>query len=705
MSTRIEKSYCRICPGLCGMSVTIDNTTDRIVGIRGDKSHPLTHGYACIKGLQAVEAHYGARRLLQAQKRCADGSHDCIPMSQALDEIAAILRDIVARHGAEAVAAYRGTLAFFNTLANRMMQDWLHSIGSNSFYSSMTIDQSAKYVTIERLGMWAGGVQAFADSDVWMLVGNNPLVSVSGSQLSANPTRTFREARARGLKLIVIDPRESETAHYADVFLQIVPGEDVTVAAGLIRIVLTEGWHDRDFCARFVDQLDVLGAAVDPYTPEFVARRAGVEAGKLRAAAELFARIGQRGTAQTGTGMSMAPHSNLADHLYNCLNVICGRFPRAGEALANPGVFVRFPPSEQVYPPRRSWERGAHSHVGGYGMLFGEKMTGNLANEILTPGKGQIRALISVGGNPAGAFPDQERTLEALQALDLLVAIDPVRSETARFAHYILPPTLMYEQSNVGPLDFEIAFFPQPFAAYAPALVRPPPGAELIDDWRVFWELAKRLGVRLKFAGAELDMSRAPTDDELYAQLLRFGPVPFDEIRRKRGRVLDIEPVRVAPAPEAKGRFAVAPSDVVTELAQVREERPPHGFTHLLSSRRTREVSNTMYHDFPAIRRRMTYNPAYLHPDDLTKLGLKSGDRVHIVSERDRIEAIVEDDARVRPGVVSMSHGWGGLPVDGAPYEEVGASTSRLVSLDRCIEPINAMPRLSAIPVRIERCA
>lgn len=336
-------------------------------------------------------------------------------------------------------------------------------------------------------------------------------------------------------------------------------------------------------------------------------------------------------------------------------------------------------------------------------MLFGEKMSGILADEILTPGKGQIRSLFSVGGNPAGAFPDQRKVVRALQSLDLLVTIDPYRNQTGRLAHYIIPPRCLYEQSNLGPVDFETAFYAKPFAAYTPAIVPPPPGSEVIEDWQVFWGLAQRLGCRLTFAGEPVDTSCEPTADVLHALMLKKGPVSFDEIRRHRGEVLDLPPEHVAPAPEARGRFEVCPADVIAELADVLREGQPEGYTHRLSSRRMRDVSNTMYHDFAAIRRRVRYNAAYLNPADLVALGLNPGDKVEIVSEHDRIPAIVEDDADIRPGVVSMSHGWGGLPDESARYEDVGSSTGRLVSTDVHLDPINAMPRMSAIPVRIER--
>jgi len=681
----------------------------RIAAAHGDKDHPLTRGYACIKGLQAPEAHHGPQRLLRPQKRLEDGRFVEIPLEQALDEIAVRLGAIIERDGPEALATFRGTINVFSAVSSQMLADWLKAFGSTGFYSTMTIDQSAKWVTVERLGYWGGGRQTLDDADVMMLIGCNPLVSVAGAGLASNPTLSIKAAKARGLKLIVIDPRRTETALYADLYLQPRPGEDPTLAAGLLRLILTQGFEDRAFCERYVEGLEDLRRAVEPFTPEYVEARAGVPAADLRAAAEMFAGQPRRGIANAGTGVTMAPRSNLSDHLYDCLNVVCGRFLRPGEIIPNPGAMSpAYPRRAEVYPPQRAWEQGPRSRIGGYGMLFGEKMTGVLADEILTPGPGQVRALFVDGGNPVSAIPDQRKVVRAFRDLELLVAIEPYMTTTARLAHYILPPKLFYEHADLAPPTYETSLFSRPIAAYTPAVIEPPSDAEVIEDWEALWAIASRLGRTITFAGEPLDMTRPPTSDQLHALVLRQARVPFETTREHAGKLLDLPPVVVEPpGPDSVGRFCVAPADVQAELAAVAEEgaagaaRGSYDFR--LTSRRLREVSNSMYHDFPAVRRRLTYNAAHMNPQDLAALGLSAGERVFVVSEHGRIPAIVEPEDGLRPGVVSMAHSWGGLPDDPEPYEEVGAFTGLLISTDRDLDPINAMPLQSAIPVRIER--
>ncbi len=288
MSTTEVKSFCRICIGACGMVLTLDDNR-RIIAIRGDKDHPASQGYVCVKGLQAPDAHNGPQRLRNPLKRMPDGTFQRFALEQALDEIAEQLRLIIERDGAEAVAAFRGTQSGLNSTANYMLPAWLQAIGSPSFFSTMTVDQSAKWVTVERLGTWAAGRQPFHESDVLMVIGGNPLVSISTVGFDTiNVAKRIKEAKARGIKLIVIDPRFTETARHADLFLQPRPGEDPAIVAGLLRIILSEGWHDRGLLRALRDNLDGLRRAVEPFTAEYVERAPVCRRDSSRAA-ELFA--------------------------------------------------------------------------------------------------------------------------------------------------------------------------------------------------------------------------------------------------------------------------------------------------------------------------------------------------------------------------------------------------------------------------------
>jgi anaerobic selenocysteine-containing dehydrogenase len=705
---------CRICAGTCALRLTLDD--GRIVAVHGDRSNPLTRGYACIKGLTLHEAHASPDRLHHPLRRREDGGFDEIPLETALDEIADRLDTLIGESGPQSIAAFKGTMAYTNFLANAMLPAFLGAIGSNAYYSTMTVDQSAKWVTFERLGGWEAGKDSFEVADVLLIVGSNPLVSLSTFNfVLQNPVKAMREARARGLKLIVIDPRETETARHADVFLQPLPGEDPAVLAGLIHIILDKGWHDAEFCAAQAAGLDTLARAVAPFTPSYVAARAGVPEEALREAAALFAAPvpdggglrRKRGSGASGTGPNMAAHSNLSEHLLECLNVVCGRFARAGDRVMNPGVLGRrMPRRAQVIAPRRSWEEAANRAPGGYGMLFGERMSGALIDDIMADSPSRVRALIVDGGNPAVALPDPRRTAEGLRALDLLVSIDPFLTPTARLSHYVIPPTMMLERHDVGSRDYEAIVTFAPYGRYDAPVIAPPPGSEATDDWIILWEILRRMGRGVTLDGERFDMERRPTSEELIALLLRESAVPLEEIRRHAaGHIFDVPPMTVAPRdPADMVRFDLAPADILAEIAVVRTEQGGSGeYTHRLSVRRMRDVQNTMFHHLPSIRTRVPTNAAWLHPDDLTALALGDGDPAMLSSCHGRIDCIVRSDPSVRPGVVSITHGWGGLAGESGP--EAGVNVNALASALEQRDPINAMPLLSGFPVRIERVA
>ncbi|MGW0707904.1 molybdopterin-containing oxidoreductase family protein [Streptomyces sp. NPDC002643] len=703
-------SFCRTCPGTCGVRLTIDDD-ERLVKVVGDRQSPLSRGYICVKGRKG-DVENGDRRLLHPLKRQADGSFQPIDSEQALDEIAARVDTIIRRDGPDAMACYRGTPHFSRAAPFHMLPAWMDAIGSTSFFSTLTIDQSAKVVCADRMGTWAAGKPRFHDADLWLWAGTNLPVSLGLSlgSIASNPALQLRAAKARGLRMIVIDPRRTELAAQADLHLQPHPGEDPTVAAGLLRIILSEGWEDREFCRLHVSGLEELRTAVAPFTPDYVEKRADVSAADLYRAARMFALESRKGVASTGTGPDMAARSNLSEHLYECLNVLCGRYLQEGDRVwsvhpLGPRPEVR----AEVVPPRRSWETGPKSRVRGTGRILGEMLSGAMADEILTPGKGQIKGMIVAAGNPVAALPDVRKTVRAFRSLELLVSIDPFMTATSKYAHYILPTTTQYEHADIT-YAFPAPFL-EPFSQYTPAIVKPPHGADVVDDWYPFWALAKRLGKPLAYAGVSLGFDRAPTTDELIDILTRHAQVPLDELKASpSGRVYAIDATVGPGRPEAAAaRFEVAPADVVADVRDVAAE-PVDGdvaadgtrFTHRLISRRMRNVVNSVLQGSPSIRSHTPYNPAWIHPDDLARHGLSDGDKISIVSENGRIPAIVESDATVKPGVVSMTHSWGGMPDEDQDYEEVGSSTNLLVSSDNHIEPINAMPRFSAIPVRLE---
>jgi anaerobic selenocysteine-containing dehydrogenase len=269
----------------------------------------------------------------------------------------------------------------------------------------------------------------------------------------------------------------------------------------------------------------------------------------------------------------------------------------------------------------------------------------------------------------------------------------------------VFSPTLQYERDDL-PLTLGKPLYPDAWTQYAPAAITPPAGSDVIDDWFVFFALAQRLGLTMQYGGLPLPLDRVPTSQELLALGLNGSTLTLDELKQKPGCIWDRRgetSVVQAARPDA-GRFAVAPPDVVAEMGEVAAEpcadvMDADSF-HLIV-RRMRDVNGSIGMHTASIRRRNPHNPLHMNPVDLSRLGLATGQHVHIRSQHGAIAGIVKPDATLRTGVVSMSHNWGAADNEAADYERHGASTNRLVRADRVFEAINAMPRMSAIPVVI----
>lgn len=724
-----EHTICRACHAQCGLLVDMED--GRPVKIRGDKDNPVYFGYSCIKGRELGGYHSLPTRLLHSQKRQADGSHAPIASEAAMDEIAARLRALIDRHGPRAVAIYIGTHGYNNFPANAFGTAFLDAVGSPMLFSSVTIDQPGKGIAIGLHGPWLAGLPPVDDCDVVLLVGSNPIASMNGG-LGLNPAKRLHDGRKRGMKLIVVDPRVSDVAEQADVHLQAKPGEDPTVLAGMIRVILAEGLHDAAFVDGEAQNLDALRRAVEPFTPAYVESRADVPASALVEAARLFAsgRPG-RGGVSCGTGPNMSGRGNLTEYLGKVLLTLGGYWLREGDVVANPGVLVERPPAVAASPgPQPAWGFGEKLRVKGFTDTITGLPTAALADEILLEGEGQVKALFVIGGNPMLAWPDQIKAFEAMKALDLLVCIDPHMSETAKLADYVIAPTLPFEfqsatalQEMLGSVGTGWGFF-KPYAQFTPALMDPPAGADVIDDWELFFGVCQRLGAPLrvkpnsildKKKAAEmatpLDMSRKPTPDEVWRVIMNGSPVPFDQVKEnaRAGHVFDLPEVRVRPKPvDWTGRLDVGNPVMMAELDDVSREdfRSDTAFyTHRVISRRMSDVLNSCWHDDEKLLRRWRYNPAFMNPDDMAALGLEAGDVVEIESARSSILGVAEPAPDVKRGCISMTHAWGANPDgDQNPYR-VGGNTGRLTSTDEMYDPYTGIPRMSTIPVNVRKVA
>lgn len=716
-------TICRACHAQC--SLVVEMAEGRPVKLYGDKDNPVYAGFSCIKGRELAAYHASPSRLLASRRRRANGGFDDISSAAMMDAIAEKVRRLVAEHGPRSVALYIGTHGYNNFASSAFANAFLTALGSPMKFTSVTIDQPGKAISLMLHGPWLAGVPAMEHWDVLALVGTNPIVSMNGG-LGMNPARRLHQARQRGMKLVVIDPRRTDCAELADIHLAVKPGEDVPVLAAIAREIVRSDRCDRLFVEAEADGFEALRAAVEPFTPDIAAARAGVDADDIRAAARLIGEA-KRGAFSAGTGVNMSGRGNLVEYLLKTLTTLKGFWRRAGEEIANPGVLINPFPALAASPgPSKAWDLGERLRVRGLAQCAAGLPTAGLAEEILLPGEGQVKALFVLGGNPVLAWPDQIRTVEAMKALDLLVTFDPHMSATAKLAHFVVAPKMPLEVCSPTALNEMIGNFgpgwgyEQPYAQWSEPLIAPPPGSDILEEWQVFHGLAERLGLTLAIpSSAILDPKAAAaaasdvapgaplSPHDVWRMLLKGSPVPFDEVvTAEDGRIFDRPKVVVQPRPPGwAGRLDIGAPEMIDELASIAAggDGAADGYPYRVISRRMRDVLNSCWHENDKLKRQFATNPAFMNPADMAALGLGAGDIVEIESVRAAIRGVVEPAPDVRPGCVAMTHAWGAAPGEDDDPRIAGANTGRLTAVDRDFDRWSGIPRMSAIPVRLRR--
>lgn len=728
MSTTTRPGICRICSAHCGVIATV--TDGKLTKVTGDPDNPMFRGYSCAKGRALPDIHNNPQRLLHSRKRQSDGGFADVAADVAMDEIAVRLQELIAEHGPRSVAMYLGTNGLPYPASALMGNAFMRGIESPMFFTANTIDQPGKQIALAAHGHWLGGDVNFHEADSWMLIGTNPLVSKAIGIPGQNPGQGLRTAIARGMKLIVVDPRRSQTAARAAIHLQPRPGQDVAILAGMVNLVVTEHLYDEEFIAENVAGFDELARAVAPFTPAYVASAADLVEQDFVDAARLFATHGDRpGMVNAGTGANFARHGSLLEYLCLCLTTICGRWQRAGEPVTRPNAMLpAYTARAQAHPPYEGWGYGEQLRVRGLTDAVCGMPTAALADEILLEGDGQVKALICIGGNPMTAWPDQRKTLRALESLDLLVTLDTEMSLTSRLADYVIAPMMQMETPAMTMGSELIKYYtsgtgiPAPYAQYTDRVLDPPAGSDLIEEWQFFLGLAKRMGLELWFVnffggGGGRFMESPPivlpmnadtelTTEELFAQMCSTSRIPFEEVRRHpHGRVYDVHEVVQERDPGCTARLDVGNADLLGELGDVLAEDaaevPDGNYPYRMISRRHNNYMNSSGTNLAVLQRGKPYNPVFMHPDAMAAIGVQSGDLVTVTSPHDFILGVVEADDSLRGDVVAMHHAFGGLPSEDTEVRERGSNIGRLIPTDSDYDRITGLPRQSNIPVAV----
>ncbi|MFX1682600.1 molybdopterin-dependent oxidoreductase [Mitsuaria sp. CC2] len=742
-ATTTERTHTRICPlceACCGLEIRTRTSAEgtAIVSIRGDEADPFSHGYLCPKGVALKDLHEDPDRLRQPMRRRADRSgFEPVGWDEAFAEIARRLPPLRAQYGADAVALTIGNPASHKIGLFSYFPHLARALGTRNLFSASTLDQMPKQLACGLMyGHWLTvPVPDLPRTDLFICLGANPMVSNGSLWTSPDYRGKAKAMRARGGRIVVIDPRRTETAQAADEHLAIRPGGDVFLLLGLLHTVFEENLVNPGRMADHIEGLDALRAAVADFPPERGAAHCGIPADAQRRLAREFATT-PKAVLYGRFGTCTQRFGSLNSWLIDALNIVTGHFdtegglmfPKAAAFAAN--TMGRPGQGKGVATGRR------RSRVGKAPEVMGEFPISCLAEEIETPGDGQVHALITVACNPVLSSPNGARLARALEGLDFMVSLDPYINETSRHADLILPPPSPLEDWHYDMVFAQLSWrnharwsgpaMPanadaraewQTLLRLAAIVAGEPADADLqaFDDAALRAELKRQAGDQAEAIFAMLDGDAGPAR---WLDLgLRSGPYGDGFGAKPDG--LTLERVRAAPhgidlgelqprIPEvlrtASGKVELAPAALLADLVHADAAlRHPTGDELLLIGRRETRSNNSWMHNLPVLAKGRERCTLLVHPDDAARAGLTDGQSARLSNARGSLIAPIALSADMRPGVVSLPHGWGhdlaGSRLSVAARHP-GVNMNLLLD-DEARDPVSGTSVLSGIPVRL----
>ncbi|MDL5031545.1 molybdopterin-dependent oxidoreductase [Pelomonas sp. APW6] len=737
---RVHYRICPLCEACCGLEV--QTSGDRVVSIRGAQDDPFSHGFLCPKGVSLKDLHEDPDRLRQPLIR-RNGRHEPIGWDEAFEEIERRLQPLIQAHGPDAVA-----LSFGNPAAHKVgllayTPRLARALGTRNVFSASTLDQMPKQLSSALMyGHWLSiPVPDLPRTDLLVVLGANPMVS-NGSLWTVPDFRgKARALRERGGRLIVIDPRRTETAAVADEHHFIRPGSDVWLLLGLVHTLFDEDLVRTGALGPWIEGLDAVRAAVTAYPPESTAAHCGIPAAEQRRLARLLATT-PRASLYARIGSCTQRHGTLNSWLVDVINILCGQLDRPGGAMFPKAAAFAVNTQGRPGSGRGVTVGRRRSRVSGAPEVFGELPMVCLAEEIETPGEGQVRALITVASNPVLSAPNGPRLARALDGLDFMLSLDIYLNETSRHADLILPAP-----SPLEDLHYDIAFGQLSWrnhARYSEPVFPPPAG--MPEEWETLTRLAALVsGADWRQDAADLDTAAlrqelrhqlkdgdgAQTEALLGALAPRVGPArlvdlalrggPYGDQFGARPDGLTLDRVQAAPhgldlgelqprMPELlrtpSGRIELAPAPFLDALAALPAQQPPSAAAGelLLIGRRDLRSGNSWMHNLPVLAKGPDRSALIVHPEDARQRGLRDGERAQLRNAAGAtLEVLLHCSDEMMPGVASLPHGWGhelpGTQLSVARLRP-GANLNALLD-DGVRDPLSGNAVLSGQPVTL----
>lgn len=711
------KTFCRICEAQCGLIVTTEN--NRVLNIEPNPDHVVSKGYACIKGLKMGDFAHSPDRLSTPLKK-VDGQFQPIDWDTALGEISERLRKIHRQHGSGAIAAYSGNPIGFSLWPMSVLTWFLKAFDSDKLFTPGTQDCASKFAGATRL-FGGPNEQVFPDIDHTQLliaIGSNPVISKMSFISVPHPMKRIKAIEERGGKVYWVNPRRTESAKQAGTHIGIRPDTDIFFILGFLHEVIERKGYAQEHVETFMDGFEDLVRIARPWPPERCAKVTGIDADILRQLVTEY--LAADGAAlYHSTGVNQGRFGLMVYWLQEAINAITGNLDRRGGVLAGKQVIPRPGPVTEEVRSRIHQVPYVNSVI----------PAGIMADEILSPGDGQVRAMFCLAGNPLLSCAGSERLAKAFGQLDLFVCMDIVRNETAEYADYILPGLHGLERPDIPFYFFAVmGLMPDRAFSYTDEVIGPP--GESRDEALVFRQLCRRAKRPLaksrllqwisnisEWLGTRANGSDQSLEKWFYSLLSRSAKIGGLGRLRQHPDGLLLEPnqpgdylgKRVA---TPNGKIQLAPPDLL-DRASALESEFEHEITHLddlkIVQKRERFSHNSWTHNVAEfIRGERHSNYLYIHSNDAGLRKLSDGDTARVSSNGRTVDIPVKIDDDMSPGCVAIPHGWGHQDAEGlSTANKTTGINVNIIMPDGpdSIEPISGMSHMNGVIVEVKRVA
>lgn len=692
---------CHLCEAICGLEIRTQGKD--ILSIRGDKQDPMSEGFICPKATAIADIHNDPDRLRKPVKK-VNGEWLEIDWHEAVELVARKLVETQHRHGNDSVGFYAGNPGVHNYGNMTHGTQLRRAVKTNNHFSATSLDQLPHQLAANLMY----GHQFFIPipdidrTQLMVIMGGNPLASNGSIMTVPNAPKRLKDIQHRGGKLVVIDPRRSETADIADQHLFIRPGTDAWLLMAVINTLFTEQWVTANHLTTLVDGLDAVQRSAEPFTAEMAETQTGIRAKIIRDLAKQLAHT-DKAVLYGRMGVSVQEFGALCQWAIQVINILIGALDTEGGAMLTSPAFAYV---KKGTPAAGHFNR-FQSRVSGLPEFAGELPAAVMAEEILTPGEGQIKAMVTIAGNPVISSPNADELDRAFAALDFYVAFDFYINATTRHADVILPPTSPLEHDH-----YDIAFHRlavRNSTRYNPAVFEP--AEESLHDWEIFNAVTAKVcelkgqhyhplpapdeivgsGIEGDFYGPEMNPSLALTMDKIKA-------APHG---------IDLGPLQTGVADRIATKSGVinaAPKLYLDDLPRLLNSKKNYATDQLLLiGRRHVRSNNSWMHNYHRLIKGPRRWQLMMHPDDLASRGLQDNSQVTIESRVGKVTTIVQSTDEVMPGVVSLPHGWGhqrkGIKMTIASQQQ-GANCNVLTD-DKFIDKLSGNAALNGVPVTV----